>query len=489
MRRSTSDTSFITADDTTEVVGVALGYDFCSEHEQGIKPLMQMFGLDLDAPGLDRYRVTQVPKNLKWITGKDRDGNPYQGFGLSGRSGDVSTSYALEELRYWEKQQLSATWRDDGFAIIAWTDEGAEKLKTIFEALQAKQATLTKGSAHPGNPFRGSGPCFLRTDIHPDMWEDLDWKLRQEQAAYKQWCDEWALESEGIYTALITMGSKLGGGWTRFPWIFLPLMKPNGTWTYMPKASTREDGIKRVWLNPSHQDLFRFGWYTSEELRQWAIGDGPIWPLCVALPPKEHPFWDSVLNSIPSPNQSRPPGLYRFDSFHANLATKVDWMDIKGIGPTMAAKIVAERRTSGPFVDADDVQNRVRGIGPKLHRRIRYQTYYCPVEWHSFPFERSLDDKVYRPYLDGEGFWTHAMKVWGFCLGSPYDMRPTRHNVFRSEIQTAKSKGLTSLGLIQDLDLFRAKIEEWNQANPDHPVDFHIYGRGQPHLLAWAGAD
>ena len=48
-----------------------------------------------------------------------------------------------------------------------------------------------------------------------------------------------------------------------------------------------------------------------------------------------------------------------------NSATWVEWLQLPGIGETLARRIVADREERGPFRSIDDV-NRVRGIGPKV---------------------------------------------------------------------------------------------------------------------------
>ena len=53
-----------------------------------------------------------------------------------------------------------------------------------------------------------------------------------------------------------------------------------------------------------------------------------------------------------------------------NTATWVEWVQLEGIGETLARRIVDDRHQHGPFVDIDDVQ-RVKGIGPKKLNAIR----------------------------------------------------------------------------------------------------------------------
>jgi competence protein ComEA len=58
--------------------------------------------------------------------------------------------------------------------------------------------------------------------------------------------------------------------------------------------------------------------------------------------------------------------------FEVDINT-ADWpelLQLPGIGPTLAHRIVDSRQTAGPFADNDDLR-RVRGIGPKTMEQIR----------------------------------------------------------------------------------------------------------------------
>ena len=50
---------------------------------------------------------------------------------------------------------------------------------------------------------------------------------------------------------------------------------------------------------------------------------------------------------------------------NVNTATQSELETIKGIGPSKAKTIIAERLDGGHFQDANDLQKRVRGIGMK----------------------------------------------------------------------------------------------------------------------------
>ena len=53
-----------------------------------------------------------------------------------------------------------------------------------------------------------------------------------------------------------------------------------------------------------------------------------------------------------------------------NTAEWPELIQLPGIGPTLAQRIVESRRTDGPFLDHEDLL-RVRGIGPRTLERIR----------------------------------------------------------------------------------------------------------------------
>ena len=48
-----------------------------------------------------------------------------------------------------------------------------------------------------------------------------------------------------------------------------------------------------------------------------------------------------------------------------NTANMTELQSLKGIGPKTAALIIEERDRGGPFEDAQDLGERVRGLGPK----------------------------------------------------------------------------------------------------------------------------
>jgi len=58
---------------------------------------------------------------------------------------------------------------------------------------------------------------------------------------------------------------------------------------------------------------------------------------------------------------------YRID---INSAEWIEWVQLRGIGETLANRIIEDRKQNGPFESIDDLQ-RVKGIGPKTIEKLR----------------------------------------------------------------------------------------------------------------------
>ena len=83
--------------------------------------------------------------------------------------------------------------------------------------------------------------------------------------------------------------------------------------------------------------------------------------------------WIKIVAWHPAPLVvDRPSGKeYRY-VVDVNTATWVEWMQLDGIGETMARRIVAYREEHGPFESVDEV-DQIPGVGPKTFARIREQ--------------------------------------------------------------------------------------------------------------------
>ena len=87
-----------------------------------------------------------------------------------------------------------------------------------------------------------------------------------------------------------------------------------------------------------------------------------------------------------APTASQPPRVRRAaepplrpGGLEMDRATASDWERLPGIGPSLAARIVADRAERGPFQKPEGLL-RVRGIGPKTLERIRPYLAPAPVD-------------------------------------------------------------------------------------------------------------
>lgn len=290
MKKAYQNVSLIDLDN--EVVGINLGFDFTAEHEWGIEGLSHLLGVDNSKSGLTRFKVsklnnihTKAENDLFYIY------TDYYNIGFE----RLQRNYQLNS-----NQDLGAWWDSKNFLIIARGDT-ANKLEFFYKHLYSKTVLLHLRREAFG--INGSGLKLLAVDTSTPFWQEQDSILKEAEATLRKRKTQWARETKGLYEALLAMGKTLSSNpYSQCPWIYLPLEKPDGSWTFEPKYIIR-NGTMKVWLNPSHQHLFSFGYWSSEELWQWARGDGPIWPLLVAMPP-EHPIYEYIHSLVPAPDSS-----------------------------------------------------------------------------------------------------------------------------------------------------------------------------------------
>ncbi len=81
---------------------------------------------------------------------------------------------------------------------------------------------------------------------------------------------------------------------------------------------------------------------------------------------------------VPAARERRA-GLPALGTLDPDRATAADWERLPGIGPSLAARIVADRAANGPFGSVAGLR-RVRGIGPKTVDRLRPYVRSAPVD-------------------------------------------------------------------------------------------------------------
>lgn len=146
------------------VKALNLGYDWCAEHEWGIKEIEAAFGVkNPSSDVIADHAITAVP-NLS-IHYESRTTHSLLVFspGLNGYpSGEKQRilRYLRKSLKPWgrpnETMPLGTAWDQHSFGIMAMASEDRIKLRTIAKALKEGDAAIYLGNKG-ANPFARCG--------------------------------------------------------------------------------------------------------------------------------------------------------------------------------------------------------------------------------------------------------------------------------------------------------------------------------------------
>lgn len=231
--------------------GLRTGNDCCTEHEIGIKPIREAFGLDWEAESLERYRVNILPAGLHFIDNGRFIGIIYRNFFPLDPD-----AMAKDHERCCFDNQPVIGWDDESFIIMAPVGQKkyVKAIKDLWSAFLGKDVWL-------GGPFTdkfsGSGLGFFIASKMPiEEIRQANEILAQEKAKKKALDD--AVEREG------------------FNDVVKDLKEAGREWFFLGPKSIREDGKVWYWLNPEDQRNNLFGMVTIDDLRHWVHGKGRI---------------------------------------------------------------------------------------------------------------------------------------------------------------------------------------------------------------------
>lgn len=243
----------------TGLVGISLGNGHWAEHDFGVEPMRNLFGVDDTKDGLERRVIHTVPGHLRLV---DSEGKPPNSFD------DVSGIFLVSRDNYrrqpdaWLKtdeferrrgESLVCAWGESTFGIFAHTSESREQVKTLWKAFKALDVAFWVNS---GVFHGGSGLTFcIASKLNAEEKEailkvDMDQKLLKQEA-----------ENIGIEKLLKAAGK-----------VWHALIP-----SFVKFAETPDTKFKVIYfLNPQDQAHDNSGWFTVEHLQQWAKNKGPI---------------------------------------------------------------------------------------------------------------------------------------------------------------------------------------------------------------------
>lgn len=277
MRRATHDVQWI-KDENGQLLGLSLGYDFCAEHEFGVKRMKQDLGIS-GGEGIEGRTMTQQPRLASYFeyerTRKKKRGtrkappkDPAAVFIVGGYCGDHSAErtmaerisyvcrdgldfYAEEHDNWYDpnRDQLAVAWDENGFAIHVRGKENIENLTQLREHMANMDMALADPSGM-GWVDRAGLALVIASRVDPKARAEI---LAQDRA-HKKLMD--AAEATGIEEELKAAGKRY--------------------YALSPAWKDSSETELTFYLNPSEQQKYNYGWYNLEQLRQWARDEGPI---------------------------------------------------------------------------------------------------------------------------------------------------------------------------------------------------------------------
>ena len=241
-----------------ELIGINLGADFVSEHEWGIKGIARSFDITNDESvlGIKRRMINEFPESNMIFTQckigrKNYTALIFESYHRFNEYKDKIKECLPSDLKPYGDEDLVCAWSERSFGILA-SNKHKEELEILYKAFQDKDIAIGIGGSHA---FKNGGLKFTITsklpkEIVDEIYNaDLDYYNLQKTA-----------QETGIYELLEKAGKGKFKGW----------MALSPRW----KGDEKKEVI--FWLNPEHQQIHNFGWFTVEDLKEWAEDKGKI---------------------------------------------------------------------------------------------------------------------------------------------------------------------------------------------------------------------
>lgn len=190
MRKASQDYGMIVIDD--KFIGISLGYDFCAEHEWGIKDMKLRFGIPERTSKTLGIKARSITKNIdtlmfkKQTYKKQKFGLLYTGYKYgSFEESEKQIPYYLENYKQdilWRKEYdekypprdkdskdlIVTAWSGEGFGIGVMGEKEVGYLEELHQAFKDVNITITYMNMISKTPFSNSALCILIRDRIPE---------------------------------------------------------------------------------------------------------------------------------------------------------------------------------------------------------------------------------------------------------------------------------------------------------------------------------
>jgi hypothetical protein len=244
-------------------VGVDFGVSYCYEHEQGCVDIQNAFGVDRSRVGIDGYKMTKYPDDdctLQIVRFSDR---MHQLVGLyfdtknpNLKANNMAQYYLPRPTNYTE-DEICAAWDNESFGLVL-AKSNHKIIDELMSAIKNDDLIIKMGSGV--NDYDG-GLCLLIASRVPKEIKDEMLKTdRDTQKLYE------AVTQTGIAEYLQR--------YRKSYYSLKPTWVTDGFETERGKMKTKYKVI--FFLNPCEQHKYNCGWFTVEELKEWAKNKGPV---------------------------------------------------------------------------------------------------------------------------------------------------------------------------------------------------------------------
>ena len=270
MRRASKNVAVYTEEGTALL---SFGFDFCSEHDWGIKGIRRSFGISCDEDDLTvgRFAVTRADKsNLQLIEAKNqkKEHRIYLLGGVERFYDQTPEQYVTTHREAYDiAGEPTSLWDERAFMFsVPKSSAASDVVRSIYKALIDKDALIYL--ARSGNPFGGSGLVIVRRSTVPML------TIQEMEDGF---ADQKRLKEASDAIGIRDRVNEWGRSKNTFGGAFFALSPRWLKEGFTTKNGTRKSAHPVIyWLNPYDQQNNNSGWYTVEELEQWMQGRGPI---------------------------------------------------------------------------------------------------------------------------------------------------------------------------------------------------------------------
>jgi hypothetical protein len=247
--------------------GISLGWDFCAEHEWGIKNLKRLLGINDSKIGVEGRTIT---KNDEVIFVKDKKQALLRTKPWRYKEGDTIKDLLSGELYIYsgDDKKIATAWSDSDFGVLVEGKENIEKLEELYNNFKNNNIVIAS--------LKGTVPVFSNSSLSLLIKNRLPQEaLESMYNVDKKAIDLIEYEKEIGITAL---KEKVRGNGYKGEKYFCAC---SPKWIDYENKGNREVLKKKLgtkydiqfWINYSDDDN-NYGWYTAEEIIKWLSTPG-----------------------------------------------------------------------------------------------------------------------------------------------------------------------------------------------------------------------